>query len=130
MVQLLSHQDHLPGNAGAVRHLAQGSALVLFVLLLHDQVGINAVFQVKERIHVPEIPAVLPGRAWAVGGWVLRVGGGFQRRAIYCQQTIATKGLPRAQQGCEAVEQRFQRRGQQLLTLLDKGRSRRCFSLF
>ncbi len=33
----------------------------------------------------------------------------------------------RAQQGCEAVKQRFQRRGQQLLPLLDKGRSRRCF---
>ena len=40
---------------------------------------INAVFQVKERIHVPEVPAVLPGRAGAVGGRVLRVGGGFQR---------------------------------------------------
>ena len=52
---------------------------LLFVLLLHDQVGINAVFQVKERVHVPEVPAVLPGRAGAVGGWVLRVGGRFQR---------------------------------------------------
>ena len=75
----VSQQDHLPGNAGAVCHLAQGSALVLFVLLLHDQVGINAVFQVKERVHVPEVPAVLPGRAGAVGGRVLWVGGGFQR---------------------------------------------------
>ena len=28
----VSQQDHLPGNAGAVRHLAQGSALVLFVI--------------------------------------------------------------------------------------------------
>ena len=58
----VSQQDHLPGNAGAARHLAQGAALVLFVLLLYDQVSINAVFQIKERTHVPEVPAVLPGR--------------------------------------------------------------------
>lgn len=75
----VGQQDHFSGNTGAVRHLAQGLALVLFVLLLHDQIGINAVFQVKKRIHMPEIPAMLAGRARAVGGRILRIRGGFER---------------------------------------------------
>ena len=70
---------------------------------------------------------MLAGRTGSVGGRILRVGGGFQRRPIHRQQTIATEGFLRAQQGREAVEQRLQRRGQQLLPLLDKCRGRRCF---
>mgnify|MGYP002472020767 CR=1 FL=1 len=70
---------------------------------------------------------MLPGCAGPVGGRVSRVGSGFQRRSICCQQTISAKRFLRAQQGREAVEQRLQRRGQQLLSLLDKRRGRGCF---
>ena len=67
LITPVSQQDHRLRSRRTLRHFTQSRVLAFGVLLLHQYIGINPVFQVEQRVEMIQIPAMLPLCAGPVG---------------------------------------------------------------